>query len=104
VSNPKLDEKPLEPVTTLFQQVGRKTSKESLQEKALHSKYADSKGTRKSKMCPLKDEGWICESSRTTPRGPSGEIIPFLCTQMDYYQGCEIYLRHLKEISEAQTS
>ena len=104
MSNPKLDEKPLEPVTTLFQQVGKKVRKEALQEKSLHSKYADSKGTRKTKMCPLKDENWICESSKITPRGPSGEIVPFLCMQIDYYRGCEIYLRHLKEVCEAKTS
>lgn len=85
----KLDEKPMEAPTNLY--------RERMRDQELRRQFAgdpDKKKrlTRLKMRCPLQDEKRNCKPSYEVER--LGEIYPFYCTALDYYETCPIYREH----------
>ena len=49
------------------------------------------------RFCPLIDEEGVCIPSLETPRGKSGEIVPFHCYSMNYEKSCGVYEKYMRE-------
>jgi len=105
--NPRLDEKSLKKVGSLYDEVkGDRLTKDVLQDKALRRKYAadpdgEKRAKRDRKRCPLKDDEWICKPSRDIPRNSKGEIVPYMCLTLSFFESCEIYLKYREEYADA---
>ena len=53
-------------------------------------RYLKSGKLKKSQLCPLINEDYICTPSLTTPRNSKGDIYPFFCFST-WYLSCSIF-------------